>query len=69
MFCMQDTIAHLSNQLTSLKVELARLRDTVSSRAENKEDVIMFTRLDSERNTKALQTALAKERQGLVMIC
>lgn len=61
MICLQETIAHLSSQVESLKIEVARLRNAVSSHMGKTDDAILFTRLDSERNTKALQTALEKD--------
>lgn len=59
LYTLQDTIAQLSSKVENLKVEVAKLR---RSHGSNKEGIIMFTRLDSERNTKALETALEKER-------
>ena len=66
MVCLQERIAQLSSQVESLRIEVARLRNAVSSRVERTDDAsIMFTRLDSERNVKALQTALEKDKLGV----
>ena len=59
---MQETIAHLLSQVESLRIQLGKLQNAVSSREEKAEGTIMFTRLDSERNTKALQSALEKDQ-------
>ena len=56
---LQDTIAQLSNKLENLQIQVAQLRRAAPSGGEG---MIMFTRLDSQRNSKALQDALEKNR-------
>lgn len=56
---VQETIAQLSSKVESLKIKLQRALPTDTA---NREGMIMFTRLDSERNAKALETALERER-------
>lgn len=64
----KETIADLSNKVESLKLEMAKLRQSLPQDIRDGPGVelegranIMFTRLDAERNTKTLQGALEKE--------
>ena len=64
----KETIANLSNKVESLKIEMAKLTQSLPQNIGDSPGVefegranIMFTRLDAERNTKALQGALEKE--------
>ena len=63
----QETIANLSSKVETLKSELAALRRSLALTETDGagESVIMFTRLDSERNTRTLKAALEKERLAL----
>ena len=60
--CMQDTVAQLSNKLESMKMHMAQLRKAIPSRSD-RDNMIMFTRLDSQRNANTLKKALEKNRQ------
>lgn len=62
---LQDTIAQLSSKVDNLKIEVAQLRKALPSQLDNREGMIMFTRLDSERNTKALEVALETKRYAI----
>ena len=64
LFSVQETIAQLSSKMETLKIEVSKLRRVLPSDTTNREGMIMFTRLDSERNTKALETAMERERYG-----
>ena len=65
----QETIANLSSKVENLKIEMAKLRQTLPPHMGGGGQgveleggaSIMFTRLDVERNTKTLQGALEKE--------
>lgn len=59
----QDTIANLSSKIDSLKAEIFTLRRYMSeeSKGENS-GVVFFTRLDSERNEKALEEAYVSQQ-------
>ena len=65
----KETIANLSTKVENLKLEMATLRQSLPHHIGGEQGVemvgganIMFTRLDMERNTRALQGALEKER-------
>ena len=60
----QETIANLSNKVETLKSELSALKRSLALTETDGagESVVMFTRLDSERNTRTLKAALEKER-------
>ena len=71
----KETLANLSNKVENLKIEMARLRQSLPQNIGDSPGVelegranIMFTRLDAERNTKALQEALEKERSVVITV-
>ena len=60
----QDTIANLSAKVDSLKAEIIHLRHFVDHRHEESKGVIFFTRLDADRNEKALQDAVIDQQMS-----
>ena len=65
----RETIANLSSKVENLKIEMAKLRQTLPPHMGGGVQgveleggaSIMFTRLDAERNARTLQGALEKE--------
>ena len=60
----QDTIANLSAKVDSLKAEIIHLRHFVDRSHEEDNGVIFFTRLDADRNEKALQEAVINQQMS-----
>lgn len=70
----KETIAKLSSKVESLKIEMAKLRQSLPQNIGDSPGVelegrasIMFTRLDAERNTRTLQGALEKQWLGITV--
>ena len=71
----KETIANLSNKVESLKIEMAKLRQSLPQNIGDSPGVelegranIMFTRLDAERNTKTLQGVLEKDWSVVITV-
>ena len=55
----QNTIANQSTEINSLKAEIISLRKHMQDKRHDEGEVIFFTRLDAERNEKALHDSLS----------
>lgn len=63
-FLVQETIANLSNKVETLRMEIASLRHSMATPTTNEpgSTLAMFTRLDSDHNTRQLQRAVNSEQ-------
>lgn len=65
---MKEKTTNLASQVSSLKEELLSLRKSIARTYLNKNNVIMFTTLDMDRNKQALKLALETNKYVLFEI-
>ncbi|XP_013417598.1 nuclear mitotic apparatus protein 1 isoform X2 [Lingula anatina] len=58
MMGMQDTIKELEKELSGLRKSLAQSPGQYSTQLEHPDSAVMFTRLDSDRNSRAMKSAV-----------